>query len=110
MGDDRASYRPPTQGPAPETYNATPGVVMGAIGFVFGGLFFHIPALVMGIRGKRVRNAGGSAPGAGWSYGLGLAGIIVAAVGTLLVVVLVASGMSAETSIDDIGQAVTTIA
>lgn len=56
-------------------YDAQPGVIMGAIGFVFGGLFLHIPALVMGMRGRKVRDAGGTERGANASFWLGILGI-----------------------------------
>lgn len=60
-------------------YDATAGLVFGILGYVLGGLFFHIPAFIMGRRARRVREAGGTEQFGDVSYWLGLVGIILAA-------------------------------
>ncbi|HWH35166.1 MAG TPA: hypothetical protein VNT56_07580 [Acidimicrobiales bacterium] len=85
---------PPVSMPSPQGafYDATPGLVMGIVGYVFGGLFLHIPAFIMGRRGRAVRQAGGTEKFADASYWLGLIGIILAAVAAVfgLLVVIIA--------------------
>ena len=76
----RPHYSPPEDGAqygtqfghGPEMYDATPGVVMGIIAFVLGGVFLHVPALVMGMRGR----AAPSNRNANASFWLGVVGLV----------------------------------
>lgn len=68
---------------------------MGILGFVFGGLFLHIPAFIMGRRARSVRAAGGTEQFGDVSYWLGLIGIILAAVGILFLVIIVTVSFAA---------------
>ncbi len=68
---------------------------MGILGFVFGGLFLHIPAFIMGRRARAVRAAGGTEKFGDVSYWLGLIGIILAIVGIVLIVIVVIFSLAA---------------
>lgn len=93
----------PTQQPrrSVEHYDATPGLVLGAVSLV-GGLFTAIPAVVMGVRGRRVAQEGGTTTNAGWALGLGIAGIVWASLVSLVwITVILATGAA----IDDLDSA-----
>jgi hypothetical protein len=82
-----------------EHYDATPGVYLGAASIV-GGIFTAIPATIMGVRGRKVAREGGTATNAGWALGLGIAGIVWAAIGTLFWVVIIGSTGAALVELD----------
>ncbi len=60
-------------------YDATPGMVMGVLGYVFAGPILWIPAFIMGRRGRRVEAQGGTATNAAAAFWLGLVGIVLTA-------------------------------